>query len=117
MLYPAELRALSAMIVSVRKFRVVEHSTCVSGSITTELDDNPCFANGLAIPDAGNGECPIVDVGAYELLASCPWDLDCNGNVGITDFFELLVNWGTRFCLRVIGRLWQDSCESGAIWA
>ena len=74
------------------------NSTCVSGSITTELDGNPCFANGLAIPDTGNGECPIVDLGAHDLLASWSWDLDCIGNVGITEFLDLVVNRGTRLC-------------------
>ena len=26
---------------------------------------------------------------------TCPWDLDLDGNVGITDFLDLLAQWGT----------------------
>ena len=63
---------------------------------TTDLGGDPRFAEDLATTDTGNGECPIVDMGAYEFPASCPWDLDCGGNVGITDFLELLAAWGTN---------------------
>jgi len=35
-------------------------------------------------------------MGAYEFPTSCPWDLDCDGNVGITDFLALLAAWGTN---------------------
>ncbi len=70
-------------------------NTCVPVGITKDLDGNPRFANDLATTDTGNGECPIVDMGAYEFPASCPWDVDCDGNVGITDFLRLLAAWGT----------------------
>jgi len=64
-------------------------------SSTTDLDGTARFADDLATPDTGNGECPIVDMGAYEFPTSCPWDLDCDGNVGIVDFLALLEAWGT----------------------
>ncbi len=70
-------------------------NTAVPDGITTDLDSNPRFANDLGTPDTGNGECPIVDMGAYEFPSSCPWDVDCDGNVGITDFLALLAAWGT----------------------
>ncbi len=71
-------------------------NTAVPAGVTEDLDGNPRFANDLATTDTGNGECPIVDMGSYEFPASCPWDLDCDGNVGITDFLELLAAWGTN---------------------
>ncbi len=43
----------------------------------------------------GNGDRPVVDIGAHELQGiSCPWDLDGNSNVGILDLLALLANWG-----------------------
>ncbi len=63
--------------------------------VTTDHDGNPRFANDLATTDTGNGDCPIVDMGAYEFPASCPSDVDCDGTVGITDFLLLLANWGS----------------------
>ncbi len=70
-------------------------NTAVPVGITKDLDGNPRFANDLATTDTGNGDCPIVDMGAYEFPASCPSDVDCDGNVGITDFLALLAAWGT----------------------
>ena len=71
-------------------------NTCVPAGITTDLDANPRFADDLATTDTGNGECPVVDMGAHEFPTSCAWDLDCDGNVGITDFLALLAAWGTN---------------------
>ncbi len=71
-------------------------NTAVPMGITKDLDGNPRFANDLATTDTGNGACPIVDMGAYEFPASCPSDVDCDGNVGITDFLALLAAWGTN---------------------
>ena len=62
----------------------------------SDLDGNCRFADDLATTDTGNGECPIVDMGTYEFPTSCPWDVDCDGNVGITDFLRLLAAWGTN---------------------
>jgi predicted outer membrane repeat protein len=70
-------------------------NTAVPEGITTDLDGNPRFADDLATTDTGNGECPIVDMGSFEFPSSCPWDLDCDANVGITDFLALLGAWGT----------------------
>ncbi len=39
-------------------------------------------ANGDGVPD----ECPL----------SCPWDLDGDGAVGIVDFLDLLMRWGSN---------------------
>ncbi len=84
-------------------FRLQPGSPCIDAGdnmavpvgITQDLDGNPRFANDLATTDTGKGECPIVDMGAYEFPASCPSDVDCDGNVGITDFLSLLAAWGT----------------------
>ena len=49
----------------------------------------------LGDPDAagGNGVAFVFDLTATQCL--CPWDLDGDGTVGITDFLELLALWGT----------------------
>ena len=42
------------------------NNTAVPAGITTDLDGNPRFADVLSVPDTGNGDPPIVDMGAYE---------------------------------------------------
>ncbi len=66
--------------------------------ITTDLDGNPRFVDDLGTIDTGNGDPPIVDMGAYEFQGtSCPWDCEPtpNGDVGINDFLAVLAQWGT----------------------
>jgi parallel beta-helix repeat protein len=43
-------------------------NTAVPSDITTDLDGNPRFLEIPETPDTGNGELPIVDMGAYEAL-------------------------------------------------
>jgi hypothetical protein len=31
----------------------------------------------------------------FSIVPACPWDLDGSGDVGITDFLNLLAVWGT----------------------
>ncbi len=65
--------------------------------ITTDQDGNPRFVDDPNTPDSGNGEPPVVDMGAYEFQGiPCPWDLDGDGNVGIIDLLTLLAEFG--FC-------------------
>ncbi len=72
-------------------------NSAVPKGITTDLDGNPRFVDDPDTKDTGNGEPPIVDMGAYEFQGAppCPWDLDGSGDVGITDLLELLAAWGT----------------------
>jgi hypothetical protein len=49
------------------------------------------------MPDTGNGDPPIVDMGAYEFQgASCPCDCEDlpDGEVDVGDFLALLAQWG-----------------------
>ena len=69
-------------------------NTAVPKGIDTDLDGNPRFVDDLCTDDTGDGESPIVDMGAYEFQVTCPWDLDCNGNVGAGDLLNLLAAWG-----------------------
>ena len=70
-------------------------NTAVPGDITTDLDGNPRFVDDPDTPDSGNGDPPIVDMGAYEFQGlPCPWDLDGDGNVFITDLLLLLMDFG-----------------------
>ncbi len=67
-------------------------NTAVPVGVITDLDGNPRFVDDPYIVDRGNGDPPIVDMGAYEL---CLWDCggDHDGNVGIVDFLGLLSQW------------------------
>ena len=74
-------------------------NTAVAKGTTTDLDGNARFVDDPDTIDSGNGDPPVVDMGAYELqvVSACPWDCggDDDGNVGITDFLALLAQWGT----------------------
>jgi len=64
-----------------------------------DLDGNPRAANDLNSPDCPQtpglcGDCPIIDMGAYEVPTTCPWDFVCDEIVGIADFLALLAAWG-----------------------
>ncbi|MDY7108777.1 MAG: dockerin type I domain-containing protein [Planctomycetota bacterium] len=61
-----------------------------------DLDGNPRFVDDPDTEDSGNGEPPIVDMGAYEFQTeSCPADFDGNGEVNTADLLILLGQWGT----------------------
>ncbi len=64
-----------------------------------DLDGNPRFVDDPATKDTGNGKPPIVDMGAYEfqVVASCPWDLDGDNSVGTGDLILLLGSWGDPY--------------------
>jgi len=71
-------------------------NTAVPKGIDTDLDGNPRFVDDPKTTDSGNGDPPIVDMGAYESqVVSCPWDCgdSPDGNVGILDFLALLAEW------------------------
>ena len=71
-------------------------NTAVLNDITTDLDGNPRFVDDPKTKDTGNGDPPIVDMGAYEYqgLNTCPWDIDGDDNVSIADLTALLDAWG-----------------------
>ncbi len=73
-------------------------NTAVPKGIDTDLDGNPRFLDDPATKDTGFGEPPIIDMGAYEFQAVlCPWDLDGDGSVGVSDLLILLGNWGNPY--------------------
>ncbi len=73
-------------------------NTAVPEDITTDLDGNPRFVDNADTKDTGNGEQPIVDMGAYEFqVVSCLWDLNNNGAVGTGDLIVLLGSWGDPY--------------------
>ena len=69
-------------------------NTAVPKGIDTDLDGNPCFIDDPCTDDTGNGDPPIVDMGAYEFQVTCPWDFDNSGNVDVKDLLFLLGVWG-----------------------
>jgi parallel beta-helix repeat protein len=68
-------------------------NTAVPEAITTDLDGNPRFLDDPCKADAGLGDPPIVDMGAYE-FQGCSCDLNSDGSVGVNDFLLLLAAWG-----------------------
>jgi hypothetical protein len=67
----------------------------VPKGVDTDLDGNPRFVDDPDTADTGFGDPPLVDMGAYEFQGSpCPWDLDGNGYVFVTDLLLLLASWG-----------------------
>ncbi len=75
-------------------------NTAVPKGIVVDLDGEDRFVDDPDTPDTGNGDPPIVDMGAYEFQADetppCPWDLDNNGSVGASDLVTLLFLWGSN---------------------
>ena len=75
-------------------------NTALPAQVTTDLMGYPRYIDDPATPDCQQapgtcGAAPIVDMGPFELQATaCPWDLDADANVGITDFLVLLAAWG-----------------------
>ncbi len=72
------------------------NNNAVPATAGTDLGGDPRFADDLDTDDTGLGDCPLVDMGAYEFPTRCPSDLDCDGTVGINDFLDLLAQWGTN---------------------
>ncbi len=65
----------------------------VPRGVEFDLDGNPRFVDDPCADDTGNGERPIVDMGAFEFQGtSC--DLDGDGTVGVKDLLILLGSWG-----------------------
>jgi hypothetical protein len=69
-------------------------NTAVPEGIDTDLDGNPRFVDDPDTMDTGYGDPPIVDMGALEYQIPCPWDLDGDGNVSVTDLLLVLASWG-----------------------
>ncbi len=71
-------------------------NTAVPEEITTDLDGNPRFVDDPGTADTGYGDPPVVDMGAFEFQGlPCPWDLDGDGDAGITDLLLLLGDFGS----------------------
>ncbi len=73
-------------------------NTVVPPGTVVDLAGQPRFVDDPDTEDTGNGEPPIVDIGAYEFQGpACPWDLDGDGNVGAGDLILLLGSWGDPY--------------------
>ncbi len=71
--------------------------------IPWDLEGDPRFVDDPVTADCAQapgqcGECPVVDMGAYEFQDGnahcCPADFDGDGAVGAADLAELLGSWG-----------------------
>jgi predicted outer membrane repeat protein len=79
-------------------------NTTVPLGITTDRDGTPRFLNDPTMPDTGIGDCPIVDMGAYErpggTTGCCEADITGpagvpDDNVDALDFLLMIGQWGT----------------------
>ncbi len=50
------------------------------------------FIEGLEVPPSRSGHASFDFT--FEVAAACPWDLDDNGSVGVSDLLALLADWG-----------------------
>jgi len=62
-----------------------------------DLDDEPRQTDDPDTPDTGEGDAPIVDMGAYERPDPCPFDLTGDGQIGFDDLVQLLSDWGDPY--------------------
>ena len=71
----------------------------VPKGIDTDLDGNPRFVDDPNTRDTGNGDPPVVDMGAYEfqVASPCTWDLNDDDAVGTGDLILLLGSWGDPY--------------------
>ena len=62
--------------------------------VIIDLDNTPRFVQDLASPDTGNGDLPLVDMGAYE-FAGCPIiaDINCDDVVNELDLALMALYW------------------------
>lgn len=65
----------------------------VPKDVTDDIDGRPRFVDDPDTKDTGNGEPPVVDMGAHE-FQTCPADLDRNGAVDFGDILAVLAAWG-----------------------
>lgn len=68
----------------------------VGGAAALDLAGNPRRADAPSVIDTGIGGTPIVDIGAYEFVATtavCVADFDNSGSAGVSDIFEYLNAW------------------------
>jgi hypothetical protein len=77
-------------------------NTAVPEGVTTDLDGNPRFLEILETPDTGNGNPPIVDMGAYESLGG--------GCLAITSLETVCHGDGSTFTVNVQG---LNTCTGG----
>ena len=97
-------------------YRLQAGSPCIDAAnnlfvplgITTDLDGNPRFVDDPDTPDTGNGDPPIVDMGAYEFQPPpCPWDCDGSNDdiVSVADLLRLLGQYDPQA---------PDNCTGGS---
>ncbi len=53
-----------------------------------------CVTPAAALLAASMVKVNVVPAALPQQPNACPWDLDANGLVGITDFLDLLAAWG-----------------------
>lgn len=51
-----------------------------------DIDGHPRFVDDPNTIDTGQGQAPVVDMGAYEFAGGFPGDCDSDGDIDLVDF-------------------------------
>lgn len=97
----------------------VDRDLNTSEALPRDIDGNPRFADVSGVVDTGVGPSPIVDLGAYETVASTPPPVcvaDVNGDRMVTgaDLSVLLTQFGTSVPVGTGADFNSDGVVSGA---
>ena len=100
--YRVELLAGGVVLAADDNTLLPEEGTFERTSITySAASDDPLVGEPLSIRLINFNDLPgfQVDFDDVELTVGdpCPWDLDGDGEVGITDFLALLADWGNPY--------------------
>ncbi len=100
--YRVELRAGGVVLAADDNTLLPAEGTFEPTSITySAASDDPLVGEPLSIRLVNFNDIPgfEVDFDDVQLTVGdpCPWDLDGDGEVGITDFLALLANWGNPY--------------------
>lgn len=72
------------------------NNEAVPFGIDLDLTGNPRFVDDPDTVDTGWGNAPLVDIGAceYQIMDTCPADVNDDETVDIDDLFQVLGAWG-----------------------
>ena len=111
--YRVELLAGGVVLAADDNTLLPEEGTFERTSITySAASDDPLVGEPLSIRLVNFNDKPGLDVDFDDVQLTvgdlCPWDLDGDGEVGITDFLALLADWGNPYGIQEFLALLAD---------